>query len=56
MSKFYFNGEIVSKEFDKMNKEDVCVADFQQFIEGLQENEPIELYFSCLGGDVFAGQ
>ena len=56
MSKFYFNGEIVSKQFDKMNEEDVCVADFQKFIDGLQEGEPIELYFSSLGGDVLAGQ
>ena len=56
MSKFNFNGEIVSKEFDKMNSEDVCVADFQTFIDGLQDGEPIELYFSSLGGDVLAGQ
>lgn len=56
MSKFYFNGEIVSKEFDKMNNEDVCVADFQKFLDGLQDDEPIELYFSSLGGDVLAGQ
>lgn len=56
MSKFYFNGEIVSKEFGKMNNEDVCVADFQSFIDSLQDGEPIELYFSSLGGDVLAGQ
>lgn len=55
MSKFYINGEIVSKEFEKYNLEDVCPRDIQDFISNLAEGEDIELYFSSLGGDVLAG-
>ena len=55
MSKFYINGEIVSKEFEKYNLEDVCPKDIQDFISNLAEGEDIELYFSSLGGDVLAG-
>ena len=55
MSKFYFNGEIVQNESSKFYAEDVCPSDIQKFIDGLAENEPIELQFSCLGGDVLGG-
>lgn len=55
MSKFYFNGEIVQSEASKAFAEDICPSDVQRFVDGLAEGEPIELYFSCLGGDVLGG-
>lgn len=33
----------------------MCPSDLQKFVDGLAENEPIELQFSCLGGDVLGG-
>ena len=33
----------------------MCPSDLQKFVDGLQDDEPIELYFSCLGGDVLGG-
>lgn len=53
--KFQILGTIVDSEAEKTTPEDVCPADIKEFIDGLGDNEPIELVITSFGGSCTGG-
>lgn len=53
--KFQILGNIVDSEAEKTTPEDVCPADIKEFIDGLGDNEPIELVITSFGGSCTGG-
>lgn len=53
--KFQILGNIVDSINEKASPEDVCPQDIKDFIDGLGENEPIELVITSFGGSCTGG-
>ena len=51
----YIYGDIVSSAWDKWTSEDTCPQDITDFLNGIDNNAELTVYFNSCGGDVFAG-